>query len=119
MNTPSHNKGMHLSHTTQCKTCPWRVEASLEDIPRYSRAQLEDLEESCNQSGISSLSSHAMMCHHAKSNEFRPCLGWLVYAIGPGQNFGARMIANNIKNLGDVQLLGEQHETFQDTLREE
>lgn len=46
---------MHLSHTTQCKTCPWRVEASLEDIPSYDRLKHENLEESCNQSGISSL----------------------------------------------------------------
>jgi len=44
------------------------------------------------------------------------CVGWLMNQLGPGNNIPLRLSVLSCENLKQVRLVGEQHETFEDTL---
>lgn len=110
--------GWKLKRTTQCAKCPWRVDVDPHDIPDgYSEDKHAALE--CTIAQPHSLSflvnseMRIMACHETDDAH---CLGWLFNQLGPGNNIGLRLHAMSCENLKDAKLIGEQHETFEETL---
>lgn len=103
---------------SQCKTCPWRVDADPFKIPNgYSVELHENLRGTCA-SGLESLpmgSMRVMACHYSQPGEEFACAGWLANQLGPGNNIGVRLqvLAGRLP-IPEVD--GPQHETFEDTL---
>lgn len=104
---------MRLKRTKQCAKCPWRVDVDPHDIPNgYCEIKHEALRSTIADE-LSLRLTHAMACHETHDAH---CLGWLANQLGPGNNIGLRLAMRHCENLRDVQLVGEQHETFDDTL---
>jgi len=101
----------------QCDKCPWRIDVDPHDIPNgYCEVKHKALESTIAKPGALNLGAVSMMaCHDSPVGKERPCVGWLANQLGPGNNIGLRLWAS--KNLkGPLNLVGEQHETFEDTL---
>lgn len=115
---------MELKRTTQCAKCPWRVDCDPHEIPDgYSADRHEDLEDTIadgddimGQLGSGEL--RVMACHESPVGDETPCIGWLMNQLGPGNNIALRLAVRKIGNMGEVQLVGEQHSCFEDTLPE-
>lgn len=111
-----------LGHTTQCAHCPWRVDVDPHDIPNgYSVEKHRALESTiarddaaCQLAATGGM--RVMACHETHDSH---CLGWLMNQLGPGNNIALRLAARSCTNLGDVHLIGEQHERFEDTIPED
>ena len=56
---------------------------------------------------------HVMACHETHDAH---CIGWLAHQCGPGNNIAMRMRMMSCENADQVKLIGDQHETFEDTL---
>lgn len=48
--------------------------------------------------------------------EVELCVGWLHNQLGTGNNLYLRVIMKDCENINDLQVIGEQHETFNDTI---
>lgn len=109
------SKTWKLKRTKQCAKCPWRVDVDPHDIPNgYCEQKHAALESTIAKDPISSLSQHtAMACHETHDTH---CVGWLMHQLGPGNNIGLRLRMMNCENASKIKLVGEQHETFEDTL---
>lgn len=59
-----------------------------------------------------------MACHYSEPAEEQHCIGWLYNQIGVGNNIALRMKMSNCENYSEVEVYGEQHERFEDTLPE-
>jgi hypothetical protein len=110
--------GWKLKRTKQCGKCPWRKDADPRDIPDgYSedkhRALSSTIARPGDLRGAFGGPLHIMACHETGDAH---CLGWLAHQCGPGNNIGLRMHMMSCENARDVKLVGEQHETFEDTL---
>lgn len=55
----------------------------------------------------------AMACHESHDAH---CIGWLANQIGSGNNIPLRIRMMGCTNAASIKLIGEQHETFEDTL---
>ena len=109
---------MRLKRTKQCALCPWRKEVNPNDIPNgYSRDKHRALAKTIAKEGDTSFLSsdkiHIMACHETDDAH---CIGWLMNQLGAGNNIALRIQMRECDNLGDVELRGEQHETFDETL---
>jgi len=109
---------MKLKRTTQCPKCPWRKDVDPRDIPNgYSEQKHCALRQTIatpgDLSGLNSTARHVMACHELHEAH---CVGWLMNQLGPGNNIALRVSMLSCENLRDVKLLGEQHETFDETL---
>lgn len=114
-----------MKTVTQCKTCPWRVDAKpLEEIPNgYCVSLHKNLRDTIagDDSTLKTLRNdpvRVMACHYAKPGEEFPCAGWLHNQIGPGNNIQVRfriMLGAMPAPVVD----GEQHATFEDTIPKE
>lgn len=104
----------------QCKACPWRKDCTPdEDIPGgYCPTKHANLDSTIAKPGEMNLFGELrlMACHETTGGNEKPCVGWLANQLGTGNNIGLRMWA--IKNLNGkrLELVGEQHERFNDTL---
>jgi hypothetical protein len=106
----------------QCKACPWRTDVvPEEDIPGgYCKTKHKKLKSTIAKPGdVSSVFSGGgltmMACHETTGGDEKPCVGWLANQLGPGNNLALRMWAlDNLKERLD--LVGEQHRRFEDTL---
>jgi hypothetical protein len=112
------NKPWRLGHTKQCDHCPWRKDVDPFDIPNgYSVEKHAALSCTIARPGIDSLLQsgprHVMACHETHEDH---CIGWLMNQVGSGNNIGMRLAVRNCENFKDVELVGEQHERFEDTL---
>lgn len=56
-----------------CKTCPWRIEADVADIPGFSLELAEGLDKTCD----AQMGSPAMACHQSTADGQFVCAGWL------------------------------------------
>lgn len=102
----------------QCKKCPWKVRVDPRTIPRgYSEARHAALAETC-QSGLASLVGpwKVMACHEFPPGAEKPCVGWIVNQLGPGNNLALRMAVRVGLVDADVRTVGSQHATFEATL---
>ena len=111
-----------LKRTKQCEKCPWRKDVDPNEIPDgYSherhRALASTIAEPADLCGLSA-PLKIMGCHESPADEEVHCIGWLVNQVGPGNNIGLRMSMMGCQNAPEVEVVGEQHETFEDTLPE-
>jgi hypothetical protein len=112
---------MRLRRTVQCAKCPWKKSTNPHDIPNgYDFEKHKRLNKTIAKEGLFNLVKalaaseiHIMACHEAHED---PCLGWLMHQIGPGNNVPLRLKYFACENLGEVKLIGPQHENFEDTL---
>ena len=106
-----------LRRTRQCAKCPWKVTTNPHDIPNgYSEQLHAKLACTIAKPGVLRPSISAMACHKSKPGKEMHCIGWLVNQIGPGNNIPLRIRMMSCENGGAIQLDGEQHKTFEDTL---
>lgn len=106
-----------LKRTAQCQKCPWRKDVDPHDIPdgycETKHAALSDtIAKEGDMSGIGG-PLRVMACHETQDAH---CVGWLVNQAGPGNNIGLRLRLMTCDNADRIRLVGEQHETFEDTL---
>jgi len=104
-----------LAREKQCAKCPWKVKTDPHTIPDgYEVEKHRALKRTIAQPG-SFRSSVAMACHESNPGEEMHCIGWLANQMGPGNNIGLRIRMLEY-DLSGVELDGEQHERFEDTL---
>lgn len=112
----------HGVRTKQCKACPWRKDVVPDrDIPGgYCAARHANLKDTVAVPGELRLSGvlRMMACHESMPGKEVPCVGWLVHQLGPGNNIALRIQAMRDERYRDLEVFGEQHETFEDTLPE-
>lgn len=110
--------GWKLKRVRQCAKCPWKVSTNPHDIPNgYSEQLHAALACTIAEPGAYRGSSMtAMACHESEPGEEAHCIGWLVHQIGPENNIALRIKMMSCENAKHIQLDGEQHETFEDTL---
>jgi hypothetical protein len=100
----------------QCAKCPWKVTTDPHDIPNgYCEKKHANLRNTIADGPSYALggSIRMMACHETHD---LPCIGWLVNQLGPGNNIPLRLMASAGKIDANVELDGEQHERFEDTL---
>lgn len=108
-----------LKRLRQCAKCPWKVSTDPHDIPDgYSEDMHCDLAGTIADPGAINIGKplRVMACHEHPSGDKAHCVGWLMNQLGPGNNIALRLNMRNCENIGLVQLDGEQHEIFEDTL---
>lgn len=101
----------------QCAKCPWKKSTDPFDIPNGYQASLHAAL-SCTIAEPGSVSGELRMmaCHETAKGSELPCVGWLVHQLGEGNNIPLRVkVAKGFVD-ANVQPVGEQHETFVDTL---
>lgn len=110
--------GLRLERTVQCSTCPWRVGSDAYQIPGYCPNKHRSLESTIANKDEVVIEGKlkVMSCHHSTEQVNYPCIGWINNQLGHGNNILLRLWARNIENLGDIELVGEQHETFEQTI---
>ena len=102
----------------QCAKCPWRKDVDPRDIPNgYCEKKHANLRNTIANPGLFLLGGalRMMACHESKLGKEKPCVGWLANQLGPGNNIGLRLAARDGR-FGEFELVGEQHEHFEDTL---
>jgi hypothetical protein len=106
-----------LKRTAQCAKCPWRKDVDPYDIPNgYCETKHRGLASTIADPGaLPALGAplNVMACHETEDAH---CVGWLANQLGPGNNIGLRLSMLSCENVGKLRLVGEQHETFEDTL---
>jgi hypothetical protein len=104
-----------LKRTAQCEKCPWRVDVDPHDIPNgYDEAKHKALISTIAKPGeLPTWPLRAMSCHETGDAH---CVGWLNNQLGDGNNIGLRLLMVGCENRDKIRLVGEQHETFEDTL---
>lgn len=115
--------GWKLKQTKQCAKCPWKVSTNPPDIPGgYDLQKHKDLIRTIsppNQSADDIVTAvqggclRVMACHEHHDHH---CVGWLANQMGCGNNIPLRMMMLSCDNVFDLELDGDQHETFEDTL---
>lgn len=109
-----------LKRTVQCAKCPWRKDVNPHDIPNgYSVDKHRALEGTIAKDPLSQISTisqpmRVMACHETENAH---CIGWLMNQLGPGNNILLRLKMRQY-DLSKVRLIGEQHEKFEETLRD-
>lgn len=109
---------MRLKRTVQCAKCPWRKDTAPRDIPngyceRKHAALARTIAKPADIGALLRPVMHVMACHEAHDAH---CVGWLHHQLGRGNNIALRMQMSRCENIGDVRIIGDQHETFEDTL---
>lgn len=104
----------------QCDHCPWRVDVVPDrDIPNgYSRDKHCALRKTIAKPGEVRRGPRTMMaCHESPVGKERPCVGWAVNQLGPGNNIGLRLaVLSGDERFTDLETVGPQRATFDDTL---
>jgi len=110
-----------LKRTTQSAKCPWKVDTDPYEIPNgYCEIKHKNLKDTIAKDTSFSFGSplKIMACHYSKDNceNAEHCVGWLNNQLGVGNNIVLRISMMQCENIKDLQIVGEQHEKFQDTL---
>ncbi len=104
-----------LKQTKQCANCPWRVDSDPHAIDNYSQLQHQALESTiANELGGDRV--RAMACHESPEANPTHCIGWLHHQLGCGNNIGLRLSMTSCENASEIAVVGQQHQTFTDTL---
>lgn len=106
-----------LNRTVQCAKCPWKVSTNPHDIPGgYSENLHENLEETIAKGSCDFRQKKVMACHHSEPGKEDYCVGYLHNQLGIGNNIGLRIKFLRCENIGDIEIVGRQHQTFEETL---
>jgi len=100
----------------QCAKCPWKTSTDPHEIPSgYSAKKHRALKKTIANPGELHFGAiRAFACHESEPGKERECAGWLSHQLGPGNNIGLRM--KMMREKFTIELDGDQHETFEDTL---
>lgn len=105
----------------QCEKCPWKKSTNPRDIPNgYCERAHAALSNTIAEPG--SLASAGapllplMACHDSPLGQEVPCVGWLVHQLGEGNNLGLRWAVIQGRVDADVETVGAQHKSFEETL---
>jgi hypothetical protein len=111
-----------LKRLRQCEKCPWKASTDPNEIPNGYQENLHRAL-ACTIAEPGALrplhdgdTMHWMACHESRPHNDTECVGWLMNQIGPGNNIPLRIRMMDCENIRHVQLDGEQHERFEDTL---
>ena len=115
-----------LKRTKQCSKCPWRKDVNPLDIPNgYSVEKYKALKdtiapknptpEECMDILHPQSINRIMSCHETDIHDECPCVGWVFNQI-KNDNIVLRMILFNDPDYQNLEVYGEQHETFEDTI---
>jgi hypothetical protein len=101
----------------QCAKCPWKVSTNPFEIPdgydpEKHKALANTIAKPSSLEGLGD-GMYIFACHETHAT---PCVGWLVNQLGPGNNIPLRIAVSRGRIDGNVETVGEQHETFEDTL---
>lgn len=108
---------MKLRRLKQCDKCPWKVSTNPFDIPDgYDLEKHKALEKTIAKDLSFHGNQNAMSCHHSNGTDEMYCIGWLHNQLGPGNNIGLRIKMMSCENIRYIKIVGEQHETFEQTL---
>ena len=106
-----------LKRTKQCEKCPWKVGVDPHTIPNgYSEELHENLRDTIATDTSINNEVKVMACHLSKKDHEMHCIGWLVNQIGVGNNIPMRISLLTCTNADQIEVYGEQHPTFEDTL---
>lgn len=107
-----------LKRTKQCKKCPWKTTTNPLDIPDgYCELKHQNLKETIAEYGEVNMGvMKVMACHHSNGEDEMYCVGWLNNQLGVGNNIGLRMKMIAYKNTNNIEVFGEQHNRFEQTL---
>lgn len=104
----------------QCAKCPWRKGTNPNDIPNgYSKEKHAALSGTIAQpSSLMGLGGvlRVMACHDTNPGNEKSCVGWLMNQLGPGNNLPLRIQVMFGDLDANVEIAGEQHDRFEDTL---
>jgi hypothetical protein len=104
----------------QCAKCPWKAGTDPFQIPNgYDPDKHRALKETVADGTGTLVFGRAlrlMACHDTPVGRERPCVGWLVNQLGPGNNIQLRLAVISGAIAAHVETVGPQHETFEDTL---
>lgn len=101
----------------QCAKCPWRKSTDPMTIPNgYSEEQHRGLDVTIARGPNFHDPLRMMACHETDVGEEKPCVGWLVHQLGPGNNLALRLAVITGQVDAKVETVGPQHERFEDTL---
>lgn len=109
---------LKLARTKQCAKCPWKKGTDPNAIPNgYSVKKHKALKGTVAKPGELRLDGpmHVMACHDSEVGNESHCIGWLVNQLTIGNNIGLRFRMMDY-DLSGIELDGEQHERFKDTL---
>lgn len=116
---PKTDKPERPTPRLQCQKCPWKVSTNPHEIPNgYCAVKHAGLKGTIAEPTEYNLSGgvRVMACHDSPVDQPMPCVGWLHHQLGVGNNIGLRLACMAKKIDGNVQTVGEQHKTFEDTL---
>lgn len=104
----------------QCAKCPWRVTTNPREIPDgydegLHRGLSRTIAEPASLAGLGA-PLQVMACHETPQGAEKPCVGWLVHQLGPGNNLVLRMRVAAGAIDADVETVGEQHACLENTL---
>lgn len=111
---------MKLERVKQCRKCPWKVGVNPHDIPNgYSvekhKALISTIADPNDIEGqLRNTELKVMACHETEKSH---CVGWLYNQLSSGNNIALRIAMMSYENAGDIEVVGEQHKCFQETLR--
>jgi hypothetical protein len=105
----------------QCAKCPWKKGTDPNKIPGgYSeekhKALANTIAEPGDLRGLGGGSMRMMACHETTGGAEQACVGWVAHQLGEGNNLPLRLRAMFEPSLTDFDLVGPQHERFEDTL---
>ena len=112
----------NLKRTVQCAKCPWRKDMDPRAIPNgYSPEKHRALQSTiARQDDVGEILAalnggevRSMACHEAHDVH---CIGWLSNQLGTGNNIALRLFMRSCGNVGELKLIGPQHETFEETI---
>lgn len=105
-----------LSRTKQCQTCPWKKDADPYQIPNYNLELHKGLSKTIAKDLSYTGNHHVMSCHYSTEKIKEYCIGWLDNQLGAGNNIMMRLEIRNYDNADQIEVFGDQHESFEDTL---
>jgi len=108
-----------LPRVKQCAKCPWKTNVNPHDIPDgYCEVKHKGLYKTIAKNGVLKIGEplNVMACHHSIGNDNMYCIGWLNNQLGIGNNIMLRLQMRHCSNIGDINVIGDQHTSFEDTL---
>lgn len=107
-----------LKRPKQCATCPWRVDTSVKDIPDYQPDQHKSLAGTIADPEAPSFNRElrVMTCHYSTDTGKLKCIGWVENQIN-NNNITLRLRMRQCENLSELETIGPQVKTFEDTFK--
>ncbi|PTT02347.1 hypothetical protein DBR11_04995 [Pedobacter sp. HMWF019] len=107
-----------LTLTKQCAKCPWKVSTNPYEIPgEYSKElheKLGDIIPDPDPLKYTPVKELRVMGCHLSHKDY--CIGYLHNQLNSGHNLALRLRFFKCENAKDIQIVGPQHKTFEDTL---